>query len=109
VKFQYIGFGDDPPTRTTVFGYEFHIGGAAVEVTDEHAIGKLSGNACFRRVEDVSGPDVTPEAVQEQDGNGDTDAALYRAALEDAGVRVDGRWGLARLKAEYEANCGDQG
>ena len=116
MKFRYIGAGDDPPDAVVTYGYTFVRGGAPVEVSDPFHAGKLAGNRCFEAVPDYEpAPPPPPPLAEpaaeatEDDPPADpasTDAALYRAALEAEGVKVDGRWGLARLQAEYEAHCG---
>lgn len=47
--FQYTGDAE-APKRTTAFGYEFELYGAAVEVDNVNAIAKLKDNASFTEV-----------------------------------------------------------
>lgn len=115
MKVRYIGAGDDPPARCVFRGIPFERGGEPVEVFEPEIIAKLSGNRCFV---------LLGGAVEENDAElarllpvGDIDLALARSRareerrlgdesvdlrqrIESAGYKVDGRWGLERLRQE---------
>lgn len=104
MKFQYIGSGDAPPEETTVFGYEFALNGPAVEVPEPFAT-KLRNNRTFRVAGDAPKPAGRPHGAPD-DMAAEVDPA---AVLEAAGVKIDGRWGPARLRAELEKLNGAHG
>ena len=55
MKFRYIGSG----TEMQVFGYDFR-DGATPEVTDPHALHKLSGNRFFEALPQEDDPEEQP-------------------------------------------------
>jgi len=85
MEFQYIGQGDSPPQHIVFMGYKFELGGT-VDVEDEAAIAKLKGNQCFKF-----------------EFSDDSELESMRAELTAADVKVDGRWGEERLRAELAA------
>lgn len=62
--FQYIGDAETPQV-TTVFGHDFELFGAAVEITDAKIIAKLKGNASFAEVASQDDIKKAPEPVVE--------------------------------------------
>jgi hypothetical protein len=88
MKYRYIGGGDNPPKQILFMGCVRFMLGEAVEVTDELALSKLSSNQCFEPVNNtpVMGSLSSSQALSNQ--------------LQAAGAKVDGRWGLPRLKQE---------
>ena len=51
MKFVFIGDGDNDPETLEVYGYEFALGGPAVEVENPAHIAKLSANKNFAQGE----------------------------------------------------------
>lgn len=96
MNFQYIGPDKDAPRTVEVFGYEFRLDGNYVDVTDNHAIQKLSGNKCFRVKE---GEEIAEAEYEEMV---DPKTELIEQCLEK-GIEVDKRWGIDRLKSVLEA------
>jgi len=96
MKFQYIGPDKDAPRITEVFGYEFRLDGNYVEVTDNHAIQKLSKNQSFRVMKGDEIEDADFEEMQ------DPKTELIQQCIEK-GIEVDKRWGIDRLKAALGA------
>lgn len=93
MKFLYVGAGLEPPAQTEVFGYTFALNGDAVDVPDGSLVEqKLLGNASFVVVKSS----LVPLALDAES------RAVLIAALEEAGVKVDKRWGEARLRKEHE-------
>ncbi len=91
--YRYIGAGDDPPRSIVFMGrVPFTRDGAPVEVDDPAIAAKLAGNPSFVAVDT---PIAYAPALDLPD-----DLAALRDALEAKGVRVDGRWGVGRLKQE---------
>lgn len=58
MRFRFIGSGDkrSDPDQITAFGYTFGLNGDPVEVSDDHAIHKFSGNPNFEAVEAEQAP-----------------------------------------------------
>lgn len=51
MKFQYVGYGDDPPQEIVFMGeLKFELDGDYVEVFDKFLIRKLKGNPSFKEV-----------------------------------------------------------
>lgn len=92
MKLQYVKCGPDSPEKTKAFGYEFVLGGPAVEVTDPLAVKKLSANPSFR----VFGKDAPVEKKEDGETGGETDTKVeptptqMRKALKKAGVDPTG-------------------
>lgn len=63
MKFQYIGDNNEPPIKTTCYGYDFVLDGDAVEVEDEFVIEKLKGSKTFRVIGEENSIDSTEEPV----------------------------------------------
>lgn len=108
MKFVYIGSENDPPTETTVFGYEFTLNGPPVDV-NEAAGAKLRHNRTFKAVEATTPQpraENAPTRVIPDDMASEVDPV---AVLTAAGVKVDGRWGQARIRAELERVNGTHG
>ena len=91
MNFRYIGDDNDPPQQTVFMGVKFRLGELS-DVTDPLALKKISASRLFEKV----GP--TPNVVAHV-SVGDS----HVATLEAAGVKVDGRWGDARLALEVQA------
>lgn len=96
MKFQYIGPDKDAPKTVEVFGYEFRLNGNYVDVTDNHAIQKLSGNKCFQV---KAGEEIADAEFEEMQ---DPKSELIEQCLAK-GIEVDKRWGIDRLKAALGA------
>lgn len=96
MKYQYIGPDKDAPRIVEVFGYEFRLDGNYVDVTDNHAISKLSGNRSFQvmageEIEDADFEDIPDQKTE-----------LIEQCWAK-GIEVDKRWGIDRLKAALGA------
>lgn len=96
MKFQYIGPDKDAPKTVESFGYEFRLNGNYVDVTDNHAISKLSGNRSFQVMAGEEIEDADYEDMQ------DPKTELIEQCLAK-GIEVDKRWGIDRLKSVLEA------
>ena len=52
--YQYVGSGDEPPTKTNFMGmYKFTLNHKYVEITDPLALSKIKNHPCFRLKEEV--------------------------------------------------------
>jgi hypothetical protein len=67
---KYIGSGDEPPEKCTAFGSKFKRGGKPVEVTDAHAIEKLSANPSFEAVKSGEAKKAPAKKVAAKKGPG---------------------------------------
>ena len=65
--------------------------GEAVDVLDAFIVRKLRGNRFWSEVPEEPDPDTNEDGI--------TDKAELIAMAEAAGVEVDKRWGVARLRA----------
>ena len=91
--YRFIGAGDDPPQSIVFMGrYPFTLNGDPVDVTDPEVLAKIAHNPSFDSVAGRS-PDPAPPVPSD-------DPEALRAILEARGAKVDGRWGVARLKQE---------
>lgn len=50
MKLQYVGNGKEDPVKVKIYGFEFELNGAPVEIEDEKVAKKLGGNPTFRIV-----------------------------------------------------------
>lgn len=62
MKLQYVGNGKEDPVKVKIYGFEFELNGAAVEVEDEKIAKKLGGNPTFRVVNGKSCAEQLEEA-----------------------------------------------
>jgi len=120
MRVRYIGAGDDPPERCMYKGIPFERDGEPVEVTDADILAKLAGNRCFEllggtRAENddhiarlPSSDDIRVRLAASEARALEIEVSALRQAVEASGRRVDGRWGLERLRAEATIG-GDNG
>jgi hypothetical protein len=107
MKVRYIGAGDDPPARTVFRGIPFERDGEPVEVSDPDVLAKLSGNQCFEVLEDGASGRLSRTPVDGSralntypHASPEDETANLKARIESAGYKVDGRWGIERLREE---------
>lgn len=84
-SFIFIGNGKSDPSKTRLFGYEFALNGAAVEVDDDSAK-KLAGNSHFK-----AASAATPDEKDE-----------LEAIARGYGVELDKRKSLANLRKQVQ-------
>lgn len=115
MKVRYIGAGDDPPARCVFRGIPFERGGEPVEVSDKEILLKLAKNRCFEFFDDIGPRSYDEAAILAGGGTPGGELGVppvvapphdhgelfrLRQRIEAAGYKVDGRWGLERLRQE---------